>query len=247
MTPPPPATAASGPAPGRRVWYAAYASNMCLDRFTSYLAGGRPVGAARTYPGCRDARPPERAVPVLLPGQLYFALESAVWTGGCGLYDPLDPGEMPARAYLLSAGQFSDIAAQETARPPGTDLDLTGVLADGRARLGPGRYETLLCAGWLDGLPVLTFTAPWRRTEAEPNRPSAGYLRQLARGLREGHGWSAGRIAAYLGSRPGAAGAWLPADLEGLLGPAGRPAPGAPASGPAAPARPVRKIPGQVP
>ncbi|WP_435796543.1 histone deacetylase [Kitasatospora indigofera] len=239
--------AGPGPAPGGRVWYAAYASNMCLDRFTCYLAGGRPPGAARTYPGCRDARPPERAVPVLLPGQLYFALESAVWTGGSGFYDPLDPGEMPARAYLLSAGQFSDVAAQEMARPPGADLDLAGVLADGRARLGPGRYETLLRAGWLDGLPVLTLTAPWRRAEAEPTRPAAGYLRQLARGLREGHGWSPPRIAGYLAGRPGAAGAWRPADVEALLGPDPRPAPGAPADGPVAPVRPARKIPGRVP
>ncbi|WP_413230124.1 histone deacetylase [Kitasatospora herbaricolor] len=236
-----------GPGPGARVWYAAYASNMCLDRFTCYLAGGRPPGAARTYPGCRDARPPERAVPLLLPGQLYFALESAVWTGGCGFYDPLEPGEMPARAYLVSAGQFSDVLAQESARPPGADLDLTRVLADGRAALGPGRYETLLRAGWLDGLPVLTLTAPWRRAQAETARPAAGYLRQLARGLREGHGWPAGRIADYLAARPGAAGAWRPADIEGLLGPDGRGAPDPPTAGPAAPVRPVRKIPGRVP
>ncbi|WP_280715976.1 histone deacetylase [Kitasatospora sp. MAP5-34] len=177
---------------------------MNLDRLVCYLAGGRPSGGAREYPGCRDRRRPARAVPVLLPGRLYFAFESRVWTGGMGFYDPMDPGEMPARAYLLTAGQFSDVAAQEMHRAPGPDLDLSGVLATGRARLGPGRYETLVCPGVLDGYPVLTFTAPWRSAEAELNAPSAAYLGHLSEGLAAAHGWSEARIAAYLGSRPGA-------------------------------------------
>lgn len=108
-----------GPGPGARVWYAAYASNMCLDRFTCYLAGGRPPGAARTYPGCRDARPPERAVPLLLPGQLYFALESAVWTGGCGFYDPLEPGEIlePAPTWSRPGSSRTSSPRSRPARP----------------------------------------------------------------------------------------------------------------------------------
>lgn len=142
-----------------RVWYTAYGSNLHRDRLTCYLAGGRPPGARRSYPGCRDHSPPLATVPVLLPGQLYFALESKTWTGGMAFYDPFDEGELPARAYLLTAEQFADIAAQEMYRAPGTDLDLTGVLRTGRAQLGPGRYETLVCPGQLDGHPMLTFTA----------------------------------------------------------------------------------------
>ncbi|WP_344461527.1 histone deacetylase [Kitasatospora kazusensis] len=177
---------------------------MDPDRLACYLAGGRPEGAVRGFPGCRDRRPPVRTVPLLLPGRLYFALESRVWTGGMGFYDPLDPGEMPACAYLLTAGQFCDVAAQEMHRPPGADLDLGEVLATGRARFGPGRYETLVCPGGLDGYPVLTFTAPWRSAEAALNAPSAAYLGRLAAGLAAVHGWDAARIAAYLDSRPGA-------------------------------------------
>src|SRR5688500_7228239 len=84
-----------------RVWYASYGSTMHADRLSYYRRGGRPPHGARTYPGCRDRSDPERTLPVLLRGRLYFALESPAWTGGLGLYDPLDPGEMPARAYLV--------------------------------------------------------------------------------------------------------------------------------------------------
>jgi hypothetical protein len=158
----------------------------------------------RVYPGCRDTHEPERRVPVTLPGQLYFAGESAAWTGGMAFYDPTASGTMPGRAYLITAQQFADVAAQEMRREPGADLDLTEVLARGTARLGPGRYETLVCAGRLDGLPLLTFTAPWRIEDAALNPPSAAYLRHLGAGLAEAHGWSPDRIAAYLSTRAGA-------------------------------------------
>jgi hypothetical protein len=143
-------------------------------------------------------------MPVVLPGQLYFAGESAVWTGGMAFYDPTAPGEMPGRAYLVTARQFADIAAQEMHREPGVDLDLAEALARGTARLGPGRYETLVHPGRLDGLPMLTFTAPWRIDQAPLNRPSAAYLRHIGAGLAEAHGWSADRIAEYLFARAGA-------------------------------------------
>jgi hypothetical protein len=238
------------------VWYAAYGSNMCAARFACYVAGGRPVGGTRVYPGCRDRRMPERSVGVLLPGQLYFAGESRVWGGGMAFYDPLAPGELPARAYLVRVSQFADIVAQEMHRvpgegaaAPGADLDLRMVLATGRAVIGLGRYETLVCSGTLDRRPVLTFTAPGPVPEPAPGpvaepapgpvpnpapgpvpnpapgpvtgrdgaaplaRPAAGYLRQLAAGLREAHGWGTGRAASYLASRPGARGAWTAAEI----------------------------------
>ncbi|MFF4384466.1 histone deacetylase [Kitasatospora sp. NPDC001547] len=190
------------------VWYAAYGSNMHADRLSYYIRGGRPPGGTRTYPGCRDRRLPEQQVPVLLRGQLYFALTSAVWGGGMGFYDPTQPDEMPARAYLITGQQFSDIAAQEMHRLPGTNLNLAPVLADGHDQLGPGRYETLVCAGELDGVPVLTFTAPWHLDAAELNAPTSSYLANFASGLREAHGWSLERSAHYLATRPGAAGHW---------------------------------------
>jgi hypothetical protein len=217
ITPLRPERLAAGAATTHDVWYAAHGSNMHLDRLNCYLAGGRPPGGSRTYPGCRDSRPPRRTIPVLLPGGLYFALESMAWTGGMAFYDLLDPGEMPARAYLLTASQFADMAAQEMRQEPGEDLDLSAVLANGRASLGEGRYQTLVCPGVLDGVPVLTFTAPWRCAEAALNRPSAAYLRNLASGLRESHGWTRERIAHYLAGRPGAQGVWNAADIAALV------------------------------
>ena len=204
--------------PGRaaathHVWYAAYGSNMHFDRLNYYLAGGRPSGGARTYPGCRDTAPPRQMVPVLLPGQLYFALESKVWTGGMGFYDPDAAGQMAARAYLVTSSQFSDIAAQEMYEEPGRDVDLTEVLACGRAALGEGRYETLVCPGLLDGYPVLTFTAPWPTSSVTPTKPSAAYLRNIASGLWESHGWDVQEVAEYLATRPGALGAWSVAEV----------------------------------
>jgi len=46
--------------------------------------------------------------------------------------------------------------------------------------------------------------------------PSEGYLRTMAVGLRESHGWTSGRIGAYLSQFPGAAGTWSPRSIEEL-------------------------------
>jgi len=199
------------------VWYASYGSNMRLDRLTCYLAGGSPAGSAHRHPGARDPRPPRLAAPLSLPGTMYFATESQLWTGGVAFYDPAGAGEVAGRAYLLTTGQFADVAAQEMHREPGTDLDLATVLRAGRAEVGPGRYETLVLVGHRAGVPVLTFTAPWAMADVALSAPSAAYLTMLATGLSEAHGWPSDRIAEYLATRPGAAGTWHPADIARLL------------------------------
>ncbi|WP_245241801.1 histone deacetylase [Streptomyces sp. NEAU-H3] len=109
-------------------------------------------------------------------------------------------GRVFARAYDVSREQFADVAAQEMYRAPGDGPGLETVLAGGEraVRCGPGRYETLLCLGALDGRPALTFTAPWRAAEVAPNPPSERYLAQLAGGLGETGAWSAAVIRAYL-------------------------------------------------
>ncbi|WP_228002090.1 histone deacetylase [Nocardia australiensis] len=199
------------------VWYAAYGSNMHLSRLRCYLAGGTPEGGALRLPGCRNPADPRRSVPILLPGQLYFATESLVWTGGRAFLDPDAPGETASRAYLLTTAQFSDIAAQEMYRAPGADLDLTEAISIGRATLGPGRYETLVCAGNHDGYPILTFTAPWHSADVPGNPPSAAYLRHLSAGIVESHGWTIEQIAVYLARCPGARIGWTAASIVELL------------------------------
>jgi hypothetical protein len=199
------------------VWYAAYGSNMHLARLRCYLLGGTPEGGTLVLPGCRNPADPVRSVPLMLPGQLYFATESLVWTGGRAFYDPDTRGEIAARGHLLTTDQFSDIAAQEMYREPGTDLDLTEAITSGRATLGPGRYETLVCAGTHDGYPILTFTAPWHCADLPGNPPSAAYLCHLAAGLVDSHGWDVERIAIYLAARPGANIGWTVASVTALL------------------------------
>ncbi|XIG79985.1 histone deacetylase [Streptomyces sp. SGAir0957] len=209
--------AGSGEGGSSLVWYASYGSNMHLDRLAAYVRGGRPAGAARTYPGCRDTAMPSRSVPVELPGGLYFATESPVWGGGRAFYDPGMTGRALAVAHLVTAQQFADIAAQEMYREPGADLDLSKAVACGRAVLGAGRYETLVCAGRIDGAPVLTFTAPWGRDDVPCVAPSSDYLRFLATGLLAAHAWTADEIARYLAACPGAAGHWSRARVDDLL------------------------------
>ncbi|MEU8540043.1 histone deacetylase [Streptomyces sp. NPDC048717] len=187
------------------VWYVAYGSNMRAERLGRYLAA------------CRDTAAPRESRAVVTAGTVYFATESRVWGGGRAFCDPGAPGAVWGRAYLLSAGQFSDIAAQEMYREAGADLDLGGVLARGRAEFGPGRYETLVRVGELDGVPLLTFTAPWSLGEVELRAPVAAYLRQIAAGLREAGAWSDAEIARYLATRPGVAGCWGEAELRGLI------------------------------
>ncbi|MBD0423489.1 histone deacetylase [Streptomyces sp. TRM S81-3] len=200
-----------------RVWYTSYGSNMHLDRLAAYIKGGRPSGAAKSYPGCRNPAMPTRSIPVELTGAMYFATESPVWGGGRAFYDPHVPGRVLARAHLVTAQQFADIAAQEMYREPGTDLDLGDALTQGRAVLGGGRYETLVCAGQVDGMPILTFTAPWGMDDVQWVAPSAAYVRFLASGLLSAGAWDAEAVASYVAACPGAVGHWSEQGIADLL------------------------------
>jgi hypothetical protein len=200
-----------------QVWYTSYGSNMHLDRLAAYIQGGRPPGAAREYPGCRNPAMPARSIPVELTGAMYFATESPVWGGGRAFYDPQVSGRVLARAHMVTTDQFSDIAAQEMYREPGAGLDLVDVLAQGRVVLGEGRYETLVCAGQIDGLPVLTFTAPWGVQDVEWVPPSAAYVRFLASGLLTAGAWDVEAVASYVAACPGAAGHWSEQAISDLL------------------------------
>lgn len=191
------------PAEGTNVWYVSYGSNLVAERLRVYLEGGTPPGGSIHNPGARDARPPLDARAVELPGALYFAGESPQWGGGVAFYDHTVPGPTAARAYLISAAQFVDVAAQEMYRVPEPDDPLERVVLDGlggdgaRHTVGPGHYETLVEVGRLDDRPMLTFTAPHGRGGVPHATPSDAYLAMLARGLTESHGWTAAQIDAY--------------------------------------------------
>jgi hypothetical protein len=198
-----------------RLWYVAYVSNLLLERFRCYLAGGRPVGGNRTYAGCRDGRDPRAIIATEIPGRLYFAGRSRMWGGGMAFYDVRGTGRVAARAYLITVAQFSDVTAQEMRRPPGADLDVTGIGVDGYHTLGPGFYETVVGLGSREGLPMMAITAGERADQALVP-PSRSYLRTIAAGLREAHRWSPARIGAYLASAPGVAGRWTAEQIAEL-------------------------------
>ena len=200
----------------QRVWYVAYGSNLAFERFRCYLSGGRPAGGMREYPGCRDRRDPEQVVSLDVPGGLMFAGESRAWGGGMAFYDVKGAVLVACRAYLLTAEQLGDVAAQEMRREPGGEFarDLAGLLGDVEVvhTMGPGRYETVARLGARDGVPMFTVTHG-DVSELEPAAPSATYVGWIAAGLREAHGWSADQIADYLLAAPGVSKTWTRDEL----------------------------------
>ena len=201
------------PPDGPLVWYVAYGSNLAARRFACYLSGGRPTGATRRHAGCRDTRAPRRTLSLEVDGGLVFAGRSRVWGGGMAFYDPVAAGRAACRAYLVTVEQCADVIAQEMWRPAGGDFSRTIAEALPGVRteqvMGPGCYETVIRLGEQDGAPLLTVTAD--ASQRPPlAAPSPSYVRWLATGLREAHGWSPAQVETYLTSAPGARGAWTP-------------------------------------
>lgn len=181
--------------PGSFCWYLAYGSNLHEERFTCYLAGGRPADARRTYAGARDRTLPRRSVPVRAPGRLLFAGQSLVWGGGVAVLEADRPGEVAGRAYLLTREQVDDVVAQEVGG-------------------GSGLYDSVVDLPELDGHPVRTLST--RRAAVEPAPPATAYLRRVVHGLVETFGWTADECAEYLVAAPGVAPTWTRADVVGL-------------------------------
>lgn len=201
-----------------QVWYVAYGSNLALARFTCYLSGGQPRGGARVYPGCRNPAPPARSSGVLVPGGLVFGGASKVWGGGSAFYNPAADGSLAGRAYLLTVDQFADVAAQEMWREPGGAYahELAAILPSVTHlhSVGPGRYETVVRLGDLDGVPMYTIT---HGTIGTPVAPTASYLRWIATGLVEAHAWTVDQVVDYLHAAPGVQLGWTPAALLSAL------------------------------
>jgi hypothetical protein len=136
-------------------------------------------------------------------------------------FDRSRAGVAACRAYLITADQFGDIAAQERRRLPGGEFarDLAGLLPDVETMVatGPGHYETVVRLGELDGAPMFTITH--HDVAGLPlAAPAAAYLRWISVGLREAHGYDATRVARYLAAAPGAFGAWSAREIEALVG-----------------------------
>jgi hypothetical protein len=186
----------------QHIWYVAYGSNLSRERFCYYLHGGRPDGIDRDYPGCRDTSDPMDSFGLTIAGCVYFAGRSSGWGAGMAFYDPEVPGEVAARAYLITAEQFVDVLAQETRQSPGIALDLTPAFRGDRYSNGVGGYPILVRVGCCRGVPLVTFTRD-RRSASALVAPTVLYLAAMATGLREAHGWSIAQIDRYLAALPG--------------------------------------------
>jgi hypothetical protein len=194
----------------REVFYAAYGSNLSAERFACYIAGGTAPGANRALPGARDRRPPESWHALRLTGHVYFYGHSRTWGGAPAAFEPAvrdaAPGaEVFARAWRLAWDQLEDVMAQENGRVT-CPLDVEpAALVTGYSMLaGPGRYDRLICVGALEGLPVVTFTAPEPPESVTPTAPSLAYLSHIVTGLRETFALGDPVIVDYLGRAPGA-------------------------------------------
>jgi hypothetical protein len=203
--------------PSHPVWYVSYGSNLSWARFRCYLEGGTPPGARGTNPGARDPSPPKADTALTLPGQVYFAGTSLMWGGGVAFYDPDVPATTLARGYLLTVEQFTDVMAQELQAAPGAIPSLPAPVVGDRVAITPGRYGTLVICGERDGIPMVTFTAPWSMADASKNAPALAYLATLATGLAESHGMDLAARATYLAHLPGAAPTWDMAALAAAL------------------------------
>jgi hypothetical protein len=202
---------------GDEVFYAAYGSNLCAERFGCYLSGGRPPGVAHAHMGARDPRPPSAWRRLWVRGTLYFSGTSRLW-GGAPAFLELDPAaetEMALRAYKVTWGQLEDVIAQESARQTiALDLEPKTLVEGFSTVVGAGRYDRLVCLGTIEGIPVVTLTAPWRLTEVAPAAPSLPYLATLVRGLREAFDMDDDAIVGYLARAPGCSTALATAALR---------------------------------
>jgi hypothetical protein len=188
----------------RLVWYASYGSNLCADRFACYIQGGRPPGATHTHAGARDGRPPRDTLALEIPYRLYFTGTATSWGGSPAFIDTERTDAYPSlvRAYLITWTQFEDVVAQENCRDS-SPLGVSTLTAGAFELIGPRRYENLLCIGERDGVPIVTFTAPWTLREITPGAPSLDYLTTLVTGLREAHELDDDDVVSYLGAAPG--------------------------------------------
>jgi hypothetical protein len=199
------------------IWYAAYGSNLFADRFACYIQGGRPAGSTWTFRGARDKRPPLASAALEIPYRLYFAGTSKAWGGSPAFIDSQrsDHHCSFVRAYMIRWQQFEDVVAQENVRE--TVPITIGNRREGQLeQIGPGRYETLLCVGMREEVPIVTFTAPWTFSQVVPGEPSLPYLSMLVAGLREAHELTDGAIVDYLAAAPGCSSALVRRALAAL-------------------------------
>lgn len=103
--------------------------------------------------------------------------------------------------------------------PGSLSLDVGQLVASGGAPVCTGWYGTVTHVGSVDGEPLLTITSssPAPDDPAQLSAPSPAYLRTIAAGLTETHGWTPRAVARHLIGCPGVAPTWSTAALDELV------------------------------
>jgi hypothetical protein len=143
-------------------------------------------GRFGAHPGARDAAPPRDDRCVRFSHRLYFALTKTRWGEGGVAFVECHPESVDTtigRAYLITAAQFIDVAAQEN-RDPRLRRDgfVVPSTADQVALDTHGRYNRVIGLESLDGIPAVTLTTG---RALERNPPGAAYLDVMRAGLAE--------------------------------------------------------------
>ena len=153
------------------VWYCAYGSNLCADRFRSYIQGVE--GPSGREAGCRDRTLWRDDAVMSAPGKIYFAGNSFKWNGGgVAYFDPDGDGTAWMRRYKITFGQLLDVFSQEG-----------------------GSYDDLLLLGSFHGIPAFTITSKRRYPG---NRPGNKYLSLICTALCDECGLPEAEAQAYL-------------------------------------------------
>jgi len=190
------------------IWYASYGSNCLAARFEAYLTGGRASGSTRSERGARDPRGPAESAPFLIPRGVRFIGDSAKWGGGgVAFLDHRRERSAPGRIYLITRGQFDDIAAQESGRDR-VALPLDELVPGEVHVFGSRGYDALLAFEPIEDVPVATFTSPQPPEDRPTSPPSAAYLGAVVRGIMEVHSMPVEELAARLLDTPGVAAGW---------------------------------------
>jgi hypothetical protein len=170
-----------------------YGSNLCEERFLSYINGGEFRWGGSRSNGCTDKTPPEASKPLRIPHNLYFAASSTYWQNGGIAFVSLkeEPEKINwtlGRMWKIKREQYREIKIQE------------GIW-----------YKHELLLGDKDGIPILTLTHKENLTTY--HKPSAGYLMTMVSGIREIHTLPDEGIVQYLIGKPGVEGNYDKAEL----------------------------------
>jgi hypothetical protein len=166
------------------VWYVGYGSNLCEERFLCYIRGGKFKWGGSNATRCTDQSLPKGNKSCWVPYRLYFAKESSCWEGkGVAFINPNRESDKNnwtlGRMWKITREQYEHIRNQE----------------------GRSRYNHEIPLGKEDGITIYTITNAVILTPY--NRPSAGYLKTIALGLKETDNWTNEKILQYLKEKPG--------------------------------------------